>query len=318
MANKKGNKKKKKDESSSSSSSSSDSDNDQPKVKASIKNHLREVLEDIGTAEEPKAGEEMKKFCEMMVTKIEERFPHITTTHRVKYLNDRIEGLMKEPIFKQLVILISNGKTNGGITKTTEAWMKELFITFLHEIRALIQCYLIAKSNIPFDSYDFIIAQQQASQKLLEMKGLKKIGEGAEMSWGSKFTHAQKLLGENPVKGEATSNTTTTSTGVTPTPKEAPKPPPKANTEDRTWGATCDYCGKTNHLEEQCKIKKREEAERRRKERLQRKEREREDRERREKRERSKSRERRPRSRSRSPPPAPGGKYGRRSPHRRN
>ena len=197
-----------------------------------------------------------------------ERFQDLDDQTRVAFLNERIDDLLQISLIKKVVIAIKTDP-QAGTEQDDVAWIKDAVWNTLHELRALRTNMSVAHTNIKFKEWDKLIAQSMASPDLIDQSGLNEIAAGATMSWGSRLIYGHKavcaqindpqnLANSTPCQTTTLPTTqvvTQVNTSVLPaTQEKLPEP-----TARSTPGATCSYCKKKNHTEQQCYIKERDE-----------------------------------------------------------
>lgn len=217
--------------------------------------HINAVLEDIGSLMEPKAGPRLIQTAAQMMTPTTTRFMSIDDTDRKQHIADRCDVLLLDAQVREIYGMLATDP-QAGTTKTSALWCREVVYQALVELRSIWICLDIAKTNEAFEEWDALAAKTSASEKSVEEKGLKSIGEGAGLSWGTRKGIAQKAIKEQiNKKGDKGAIITKPPVNLD---KPDPAKPGVPGGKNRTPGATCSFCGKANHVDTQCHEKKKE------------------------------------------------------------
>ena len=114
-------------------------------------------------------------------------------TERKKHIADRCDMLLLDSQAKEIYGMLATDP-QAGTTKTSAHWCREVVYQALVELSI---CLEIASTNEAFEKWDAMAAKTSASEKSFEENGLKTIGEGAGLSWGSRKGIAQKAIKEH-------------------------------------------------------------------------------------------------------------------------
>ena len=200
--------------------------------------HMKSVALDIGSLQDPVAGAEIVATAAAIMEAPSVRFMYIDDLVRKKHIEARVDVMLLVVEFKKICKLLATDPS-GGATKHSAEWIRELVYETLTELRSLKISIEIGRTNEAFESWDSLAAKTQASENSVETKGLKVIGEGAGMSWGSRKVSAH----------EAVVAKVNSKIHSTPVEKVAPQ---TGTTASRTPGAMCSFCNKPNHTDVQC------------------------------------------------------------------
>ena len=212
--------------------------------------HINGVAQDIGSVQEPMAGPDIVSTAVTILEPTSTRLMSIEDVARKRHIETRVDGLLLDSTFKRITGMLSKDP-KGGVTKDSALWQRELVYETLTELRSMKACIEIGRTNEAFESRDSIAAKTQASETSVEHKGLKVIGEGAGLSWGSR-----KMISQKAVQEEVNKASTNNTTGVSKTAPQGVVPKTTgtalADVPNRTPGAVCSFCGKGNHTDMQC------------------------------------------------------------------
>ena len=220
--------------------------------------HITGVHEDVGTLQEPKAGSRLVGTAMEILQPVATRFNDIDDVDRKKHIEARVDILLLDGQMKSIFSMLQTDP-QSGVTKQSCDWQRQIVFAALVELRSIRISLDIANTNEAFEDWDSLAAKTTASEKRIDETSLKTIGEGAGLSKGSRMAISQKAIANHiNKKGE---NLVAKGNSVEKSVKQdvAPKPDGQARS-DRTQGATCSFCGKGNHTDVQCHVKKREAA----------------------------------------------------------
>jgi hypothetical protein len=220
----------------------------QSDAKLATRRHLASVMEDIGSLEDPKAGAKIVKIAAEILQPLNKRFRGIHNISRKKYIEDRCDTLLLNPQMAEIISLLETD-AQGGVDKDSAEWGRRAVYDTLVELRSVLISLDIASTNEAFEEWDSLAAKTTASEKSIDEKTLKVIGEGAGLSTATRMMIAHEAITAHvndkakspPIKAK----------GKEERPAVVPPVPTPARA-DRTPGAKCSFCGKDNHTDDQC------------------------------------------------------------------
>ena len=219
----------------------------QSDAKMATKRHLLSVHEDVGSLEDPKAGAKIVKIAAEILQPLNKRFRGIHNISRKKHIEDRCDALLVNPEMAEIISLLETD-AQAGVDKDSAEWCRRAVYDTLVELRSIVTSLDIASTNEAFEDWDSLAAKTTASEKSIDEKTLKVIGEGAGLSKATRLMIAHEAIivhvndkAKNPaIKVKAKEE------------RPVAAPAPVAPRADRTPGAKCSFCGKANHTDEQC------------------------------------------------------------------
>ena len=220
----------------------------QSDAKMATKRHLTSVHEDVGSLEDPKAGAKIVKIAAEILQPINKRFKGIHNISRKKHIEDRCDGLLVNPEMAEIISLLETDD-QAGVNKNSAEWCRRAVYDTLVELRSIATSLEIASTNEAFEDWDSLAAKTTASEKSIDEKTLKVIGEGAGLSKATRLLIAHEAITTHVNEKEKIPPIKVKAKEERPTVGPAPPAPARA---DRTPGAKCSFCGKPNHTDEQC------------------------------------------------------------------
>ena len=150
-------------------------------AKRATKRHLVSVHEDIGSLEDPKAGARIVKIAAEILQPINKRFKGIHNISRKKHIENRCDALLVNPEMAEIISLLETDD-QAGVDKTSAEWCRRAVYDTLVELRSIATSLEIATTNEAFEDWDSLAAKTTASEKSIDEKTLKVIGDGAGLS----------------------------------------------------------------------------------------------------------------------------------------
>ena len=162
-------------------------------AKRATKRHLVSVHEDIGSLEDPKAGARIVKIAAEILQPINKRFKGIHNISRKKLIENRCDALLVNPEMAEIISLLETDD-QAGVDKTSAEWCRRAVYDTLVELRSIATSLEIATTNEAFENWDSMAAKTTASEKSIDEKTLKVIGDGAGLSKATRLLIAHEAI----------------------------------------------------------------------------------------------------------------------------